>query len=129
MERKFCCTDRCKKFNTLRKEGQLTTWRNTVFQNTIVLQLVKKFPLPPILCNPEKFHYRIHNSPPLVPILNKLNEPTSPYPNSLASILILFCHLLLSLPNSPLSSFVSEPSIYLLSPYTKGNPHTPHPQK
>jgi hypothetical protein len=54
--------------------------------------------MPRILCNPE-FHYRIHNSPPPVPILSQLNPVHATHPTALRSILILSSHLRLGLPS------------------------------
>jgi hypothetical protein len=45
-----------------------------------------------------KVHYRVHNSPPQVPILSQIN-PVRPTPFYLRSILILSIHLRLGLPS------------------------------
>jgi hypothetical protein len=57
----------------------------------------RKKKLPCILLNP-KVHYRIHNRPPLVPMLNRINPGQHSYPISLISIPILSSNLHLDLP-------------------------------
>jgi hypothetical protein len=54
--------------------------------------------IPRVLWNP-KVHYRIHNSPPPVPILSHINPVHALHPTSWRSILILSSHLRLSLPS------------------------------
>jgi hypothetical protein len=53
--------------------------------------------LPRILWN-QKVHYRVHKSPPMVPILNQIN-PIHTIPSYLRSILISSIHLRLGLPS------------------------------
>ena len=44
-----------------------------------------------------KVHYRIHNSPPPVPILNQINPVHAPHPTDWWSILLLSSHLRLGI--------------------------------
>jgi hypothetical protein len=62
--------------------------------------------LPGILWNP-KVHYRVHKSPPLVPILSQIIQFIPSHPISLRSILVLSTHLRLGLP-SGLSFWLSH---------------------
>jgi hypothetical protein len=66
-----------------------------LFEKLIVTQLVKKYP--DFLWNP-KVHYRVHTSPPLDPILSRLNpvRPIDPYSPKV--------HLNVILPPMPRSS-------------------------
>jgi hypothetical protein len=62
--------------------------------------------IPRILWN-QKVHYRIHKSPPPIPILRSQIDPVpAPHPASLRSTLILSFHLCLGLPSGflPLGS-------------------------
>jgi hypothetical protein len=61
-----------------------------------ILQPFKKFPA--ILGNP-KVHYRVHKSPPLVPIWASSIQSIPSHPTSPRSIIILSTHLRLGLPS------------------------------
>jgi hypothetical protein len=70
--------------------------------------------IPRILWNP-KVRYRIHNSPPPVPILRQIDPVRAPpRPTSLRSILILSYHLCLGLPNGLLPSGFPTKTLYAL---------------
>jgi len=73
--------------------------------------------IPRILWNP-KVHYRIHNSPPPVPILSQIDPVHVPHPTSWRSILILSSHLRLGLPSGVLPPGFPTKTLYtsLLSP-------------
>jgi len=68
---------------------QVTGTRVKRLENVTVPQLITKFP--PILWHP-KFHCRVHNGPPTIPVLSQIN--------SLGPILILSFPLRLGIPSS-----------------------------
>jgi hypothetical protein len=54
--------------------------------------------LPRILWN-QKVHYRVHKSPPPIPVVSQINPVHTTHPISLRSILIVSTHLRLGLPS------------------------------
>ena len=70
--------------------------------------------IPRILWNP-KFHYRIHNAPPPVPVLSQIDPVSAPRPTSLRAILLLSSYLRLGLPSGILPS--SFPTTNLYTPH------------
>jgi len=72
---------------------------------------------PCILRNP-KVHYRIHKSPPSVPILSQLDPLHAPHHTSRRSILVIYSHLRLGLPSGLFPSGFPNKTLYmsLLSP-------------
>jgi hypothetical protein len=82
---------------------------------------------PDILWNP-KVHYRVHNTPPLVPTLSQIN-PVDTNRSYLRSILILSSHLCLSIPSGPFPSGSPTKILYafLVSPHSYYMPRPSHP--
>jgi len=74
--------------------------------------------IPRILCNP-KVHYRIHKSPPHVPILRQVNPVHDPNTTPWRSIAILSSHQHLALPSGLFPSCFPIKTLY--SPFV---PHT-----
>ena len=67
--------------------------------------------IPRILWN-QKVHYRIHNSPPPVPILSQINPVHVPHPTSWRSILILYIYIRLCLPSGLFPSRFPTKTMY-----------------
>jgi len=83
--------------------------------------------IPLILWNP-KFHYRIHECPPPVPIPNQLDTVHTPHPTSWISILILSSRLLQGLSSGLFLSGFPTNTLYapLLSSHTGYMPRPSH---
>jgi hypothetical protein len=80
--------------------------------------------IPSILCN-SKFHYRVHKSLPLIPILTQINLVLTPQSYPFVLVFLVVSFLLAFLPiNIPLRS--QTPSVYvpLLKSETKFHTHT-----
>jgi hypothetical protein len=63
-----------------------------------------------------KVHHRIHDSPPMVPILSPANPLHTPQPISLRSILIPSSHLRLALSSGPFPSGFHTKTLYTFLP-------------
>ena len=74
--------------------------------------------MPRILWNP-KVHYRIHKSPPSVPILRHINPVHVPHLIAWRFILTLFSHLRLGLPNRFIPSGLPTNTLYASLPSSK----------
>jgi hypothetical protein len=81
--------------------------------------------LPRILWNP-KVHYRVHKSPPLVPILRQI-DPVHSISSYLRYILILFTHLRLVLPSGLFPSGFPINILYVFLPHSSYMPCQSHP--
>jgi hypothetical protein len=86
-----------KKLGTLCFGELHAKWNETISLSWEAANCAATQELPSILWNP-KDHYRVHKSPPLVPILSQVN-PICTIPSYLRSILILSTHLRLGLPS------------------------------
>jgi hypothetical protein len=76
----------------------ITPWSRVILEKLIVAHLFKKLRL---LWNPNVY-YRVHKSPPLIHILNKVDLVHTSHPTYLRLILISFFSLHLGLPCGPI---------------------------
>jgi hypothetical protein len=74
-------------------ENCVTPWNKVLIEELICSFLSSK-EITCLLCS-SKVHFRVHNSPKVVPILSHMNPVHIPHPISLRSILILSAHVLL----------------------------------
>ena len=79
-------------------------------------QFIRQSRTPHTSSNPE-VHYRVHNSPPLVPVLCQTNAVHNLRPIPSKSVLILSTQLCLSLPNGLISSGFLTKGLPVLRPY------------
>jgi hypothetical protein len=73
----------------------MNSTNQTVLEKLTVAQLVKKIPA---LCGNPKFHFRAHNTPPMVRILGQM-DPVYTHKHNISEI-----HLNIILPSTPIAS-------------------------
>jgi hypothetical protein len=108
--------------DSVRNSNQLTSWSWDLLEKPQVASCAVTQELPNILWN-SKVHYRVHKSPPLVPIPSQIN-PIHTTPSSLRSIFILSTHLRLGLPTGLFPSGFLTKVLYafLFSPFVLHSP-------